>query len=85
MQADAKRTPMSVKRIVLAIVAGFVLLGIGRYLISQLWLAAAYGQHTELWRAPQEMRRAEQPRPLNATARSPAGLTFTPKTAQKHI
>lgn len=46
---------MSAKKIILAIVAGVVLLGAGRYLMHSVWLAGAYAQHTELWRSQRAM------------------------------
>lgn len=41
---------MSMKRIVLAAFAGFLLLGAGRYLVHGLWLAGAYAETPSLWR-----------------------------------
>lgn len=41
---------MTTTRKVLAIVAGAVVLGIGRYLIHGLWLMGAYRQNAALWR-----------------------------------
>jgi hypothetical protein len=46
---------VTTKRKVLAIVAGFVLLGIGRYLIHGLWLIATYRQNASLWRPESAM------------------------------
>jgi len=43
------------KRIVVAIVAGFVLVGAGRYLIHSVWLASAYAQDSGLWRTQAAM------------------------------
>lgn len=46
---------MSAKRVILAIVAGTVLVEAGRYLIHDVWLASAYAQHAELWRSQKAM------------------------------
>jgi hypothetical protein len=47
---------MSTKKIVLAIVAGFVLLAVGRFLIHGLWLAGVYAENAALWRTPIAMQ-----------------------------
>jgi hypothetical protein len=41
---------------VLAVVAGFVLLAAGRYLIHGLWLAGVYAENAALWRTPIAMQ-----------------------------
>jgi hypothetical protein len=46
---------MTATRKVLAIVAGFVLLGAGRFLIHGLWLIGAYRQNPSLWRPESAM------------------------------
>jgi len=46
---------MSTKRTVLAIVAGFILMGAGRYLIHSVWLASAYAASRTLWRPQADM------------------------------
>jgi len=46
---------MSTKRVILAIVAGFVLVSAGRYLIHNVLLASAYAEHAALWRSQDAM------------------------------
>ena len=46
---------MSTKRIVLAIVAGFIWMVAGRYLIHSVWLAAVYAENRGLWRPQADM------------------------------
>jgi hypothetical protein len=46
---------MSPKRMVQAAVAGFVLLGLGRYLIHGLWLIGVYAENASLWRTQDAM------------------------------
>lgn len=46
---------MSTKRVILAIVAGFVLMAAGRYLIHNVWLASVYANNSTLWRTQSEM------------------------------
>ena len=46
---------MTTKSEVWAIVAGFVLLGVGRYLIHGLWLIDTYRQNATLWRPESAM------------------------------
>jgi hypothetical protein len=43
------------KRSVLAILAGFVLLAGGRYLIHSVWLAGPYAENATLWRTQSAM------------------------------
>jgi hypothetical protein len=47
---------MSTKRIVLAILAGFILMVAGRYLIHGVWLVGVYAENGALWRPQAEMR-----------------------------
>jgi hypothetical protein len=46
---------MTTKRSLLAIVAGFILLVVGRYLIHSVWLAGAYAENVTLWRTQAAM------------------------------
>lgn len=46
---------MTTKRKVWAIVAGFLLLGLGRYLIHGLWLIGVYRENAVLWRSESVM------------------------------
>ena len=46
---------MTKTRTLLAILAGFVLLGAGRNLIHSVWLAKPYAEHAMLWRARSDM------------------------------
>jgi hypothetical protein len=46
---------MTIKRSLLAILAGFVLLAAGRYLIHSVWLAGPYAEHASLWRTQSAM------------------------------
>src|SRR5579871_4682049 len=46
---------MSTKKIVLAVIASFVLLGAGRYLIHSIWLMGSYMEHPNLWRTQEAM------------------------------
>jgi hypothetical protein len=46
---------MSTKRIILAIVAGFIWLAGGRYLIHSVWLAGAYAENAQVWRDQRAM------------------------------
>ncbi|MBZ5521690.1 MAG: hypothetical protein LAP21_05465 [Acidobacteriia bacterium] len=46
---------MTTKKKVVAIVAGFVLMATGRYLIHSLWLAGAYAANAALWRTQSAM------------------------------
>jgi hypothetical protein len=46
---------MTTKRKILAVVAGWILLGIGRYLIHALWLIGTYRQNAALWRPESAM------------------------------
>jgi hypothetical protein len=46
---------MTTKRIALAILAGFILLVAGRYLIHSVWLAGVYAEHPALWRTESDM------------------------------
>jgi hypothetical protein len=46
---------MTTKRTLLAILAGFVLLAAGRYLIHSVWLAGPYAENATLWRTQSAM------------------------------
>jgi hypothetical protein len=46
---------MTKKRVILATLAGFVLLAAGRYLIHNVWLGAAYKNNPLLWRSESAM------------------------------
>jgi hypothetical protein len=46
---------MTMKRKILAVVAGFVLLVAGRYLIHSVWLAGVYAANATLWRTQTDM------------------------------
>jgi hypothetical protein len=46
---------MAMKKTIGAIVASFILLSAGGYLIHNVWLAQDYQQHSELWRAQNAM------------------------------
>jgi hypothetical protein len=46
---------MTATRKILAILAGFLVLGLGRYLIHGVWLAGAYAENASLWRTQSAM------------------------------
>jgi len=46
---------MTTKRTLLAILAGFILLAGGRYLIHSVWLAGPYAENATLWRTQSSM------------------------------
>src|SRR5260370_3865123 len=48
---------MAMKKTIGAIVASFILLSAGGYLIHNVWLAQDYQQHSDLWRAQNAMLR----------------------------
>jgi hypothetical protein len=50
-----KDPSMTKKRIVLAVLAGFVWLAAGRYLIHNVWLGNAYMNNPSLWRSQSAM------------------------------
>jgi hypothetical protein len=46
---------MAMKKTIGAIVASFILLSVGGYLIHSVWLAQDYVQHSDLWRTQDAM------------------------------
>ena len=46
---------MAMKKTIGAIVASFILLSVGGYLIHNVWLAQDYVQHSDLWRTQDAM------------------------------